>query len=310
MVLVSVIIVNWNAGQLLVDCVHSLQTVDLPPWLRLELIVVDNGSTDDSLKRLAGSKGIRMVTNEGNCGFAKACNQGALMSTGDMLLFFNPDCVLSPGSLEACVAALSGDARVGAAGIALSDDRQHTARSCHRFPSPRHFIGRATGLARLLPATFESAMTSWDHDADRDVDHIIGAFYLVRAELFRRLGGFDERFFVYLEDLDLSLRIHQAGYRIRFVAHPRSYHKGGGTSEKAKAARLFFSTRSRILYAFKHFSGPAAWLHLLVTLALEPLCRLGELLARRRFVEIGEMLRGFGMLLRSLPATLRQARRS
>jgi hypothetical protein len=152
-------------------------------------------------------------------------------------------------------------------------------------------------------------MQDWAHDTDRRVDHVIGAFYLVRTREFRALGGFDERFFVYLEDLDLSLRYSQHGQHCLFVAAPASYHKGGGISQQVRAARLFYATRSRILFAFKHFGTAQGWLHLGATLTVEPLARLAQALAHGRPRDGGQVLRGFALLYRDLPATLRLARR-
>lgn len=306
--MVSIIIVNWNSGLLLRDCLDSIGVQQAHTFIPTEVIVVDNDSVDRSLELPNFPFNLTILRNEHNQGFARACNEGAAKATGSFILFFNPDCVLGSGSIKAAITELQQNPDVGVVGVALSDDSGQIARSCHHFPSFRHFTGRITGLARFFPQVFESAMRDWPHDQDRDVDHVIGAFYMIRAELFRTLGGFDERFFVYLEDLDLSLRVRCAGYRVRFLAQPSSYHKGGGTSEKAKAARLFFATRSRIIYAFKHFSLAAAWGHLAATLVLEPMCRIGELLLRRRFAEISEVVQAFRLLLRDLPSTLRRTR--
>lgn len=305
---VSIVVVNWNSGHLLRACMDSIASQHAAGSIAIEVVVVDNGSVDQSLVLPRYPFELTVLRNGCNHGFARACNEGAAKANCPFILFFNPDCVLGAGSIEAGVTTLRQAQDVGVVGVALSDDSGRIARSCHHFPSVRHFAGRITGLARFFPRVFESAMRDWPHDQDRDVDHVIGAFYMIRAELFRTLGGFDERFFVYLEDLDLSLRVRCAGYRVRFLAQPSSYHKGGGTSEKAKAARLFFATRSRIIYAFKHFSLAAAWGHLAATLVLEPMCRIGELLLRRRFAEISEVVQAFQLLLRDLPSILRRTR--
>lgn len=307
---VSIIIVNWNAGNLLRECLDSINQQAGISALEFEVIVVDNGSTDDSLVLGAYRFALHAIRNVQNVGFAKACNQGARQARGDYLLFFNPDCVLKPGSLEAAVTAIREDASIGVVGVALIDESGHISRSCHRFPRMRHFLGRISGLARFFPRELDSAMTTWNHAEDKDVDHVIGAFYLIPRALFDTLGGFDERFFVYLEDLDLSLRVRRLGRRVRFLAGSPSYHKGGGTSEKAKAARLFYATRSRILYAFKHFSFVAAWVHLGATLTVEPLCRVVDLVMRRRLSEVREVTSSFSMLFHDLPDILRAARRA
>lgn len=302
----TVVVVNWNAGQLLVDCVKSLHDfIERTGW-PLEIVVVDNGSTDGSLDLLRPWPAVQLIRNATNRGFAAACNQGARAGTADLILFFNPDCRLGPGSLEAAIQTLRSSADIGVVSVALRDDSGQVARSCHRFPGKHHLYARVFGLAQTLPSLFDSAMHDWSHAEDADVDHVIGAFYLLRRELFEKLGGFDERFFVYLEDLDLSLRIVQAGWRIRFLAQPATYHKGGGTSEKAKALRICLSTESRILYMFKHHGSFHGWLHLALSLTVDPIFRVVMLLARRRWTEIPEVGAAMRQLWGRLPQTLRR----
>src|SRR5258708_40080093 len=101
-------------------------------------------------------------------------------------------------------------------------------------------------------------MSDCDYFDTRRVDVVTGAFLLVRRGIFEVLGGFDERFFVYLEDVDFLYRVGQAGWRCYYLAAARAYHRGGGCSEQAKAARLFYALRSRILYSYKHFGRASA----------------------------------------------------
>jgi GT2 family glycosyltransferase len=130
---------------------------------------------------------------------------------------------------------------------------------------------------------------------------VMGAFYLIRGSLFRQLGGFDERFFVYLEDLDLSLRVHWVGSRIHYLADTRAFHKGGGSSEQVKARRLFYFLRSRILYGFKHFHWLTSILLMVGTLILEPWSRLALAAARRSPSAARETLGGFAALWSAWP---------
>lgn len=304
---VSVIIVNWNSGNQLRECLASLHSSGEARGTEIEAIVVDNGSTDDSLSMAGDHPRSVLIRCASNLGFAAACNRGAAAARGECLLFLNPDCRVAAGSIDAARAALQGDPCIGVVGIALAGDDGQVSRSCHRFPQLRHFLFRATGLSAVSARFPDGAMRDWGHDCDRIVDHVIGAFYMVRADQFRALGGFDERFFVYFEDLDLSLRYARRGQRCLFLARPLSYHKGGGISEQARAARLFHSTRSRILYAYKHFPRWQAWVHLMATCTVEPVARLVGLAVRRRSREVREVLEGFAMLYRDLPATLHLA---
>lgn len=150
-------------------------------------------------------------------------------------------------------------------------------------------------------------MSEWDHAKTCEVDHVIGAFYLIRSSLFQLLGGFDRRFFVYLEDLDLSLRAHQAGWQSVYLANAQAFHAGGGTSRQVKAHRIFYSLRSRLLYGFKHFSSINAWILFLVTLGLEPFARLIFALAKGNFQDAKYTVKGYLLLLRDLPSILQIA---
>jgi hypothetical protein len=300
---VSILIVNWNSRDLLRRCIDSVRTAaSAPSAARYELIVVDNASVDSSIERAGLGPGDRLVRNAENRGFGAACNQGAALASGRYLLLLNPDCELHAGAIETCLAAMADSAaRIGVCGVRLLDNNGQTWRMCQRRPDLYTLLAKPLGLHVLTPQRQDHFLKDFDHLSDRDVDNVIGAFYLIEAALYRRLGGFDERFFVYWEDVDLSIRVQQAGLRVRYLATPTSYHRGGGVSEQVKAARLFYATRSRIQYAFKHLSPAQAWIHALVTLAIEPLSRTLHALLRRDLPAIGETWRGFAMLYRALP---------
>lgn len=144
-------------------------------------------------------------------------------------------------------------------------------------------------------------MTEWEHTCTRQVDQVMGAFFLIRHSVFVLLDRFDERFFVYFEEVDLSLRAKQQGWRSVYLAEAQAYHKGGGVSEQVKAHRLFYSLRSRILYAFKHFNRIAAWTVSFITLVIEPMTRLIRGLVRRSPGEVSDTARGFAMLWKDAP---------
>jgi len=151
-------------------------------------------------------------------------------------------------------------------------------------------------------------MVEWDHKDSRQVDHVIGAFFLVRRNLFEMLGGFDARFFVYFEDLDFSYRAKQLGYSSYYLTSSQAYHKGGGTSEQVKDVRLFYSLRSRIIYGYKHFSWIAATMLMLGTIIVEPLSRIVLGVAHRSGCEIVETCRAYRMLWGSMPEWMKVAR--
>ncbi len=276
---VSIIIVNWNAGRQLRECLDSIASSRRDGWRLEGVVVVDNASVDDSLAGIGETElPLRVLTNSTNRGFAAACNQGARQSASDYLLFLNPDCVVESDAIATVVAFMQREEnpRVGVAGARLLDAGGRTWRCCSRHPRPSDFLKKASGLDVLFPRLRTHLMREWDHEESRPVDHVMGSFYFVRRELFEQLGGFDERFFVYLEDLDFSVRTVHAGYSVYYLAEARVFHRGGGTSEQARAQRLFYSLRSRLLYAFKHFTRGGALAVAIATLMWEPLPRLAR----------------------------------
>lgn len=291
----QVVIVNWNSGPWLELCLTSIAQFGRGAVDRV--VVVDNGSVDGSAEVDVAGVSLDLRQTGANLGFAKACNLGAAGATAPYLLFLNPDAALRPEALQSALAFMAGAAgrRTGVCGVRLVGEDGLVQHHTTKHPTPLTLFN----LALLR--------TPFDHLQSRRVGHVIGAFYLIRTELFERLGGFDERFFVYLEDLDLSVRVAEAGYEVHYLAEAVAFHKGGGTSEQVKAHRLYYSLQSRILYAFKHFSALPAWFVLCATLTVEPVARLVRALARGSASELSHTARGFWMLVRALPAILRTA---
>ena len=270
------------------------------------MVLVDNASTDDSLARVETLSSLPfkllVIRNSENYGFGKACNLGAQNAKSDYLLFLNPDAALYADTLPKAMAYMQDptNAKVGICGVQLLDDAGHVSRHCARFPSAMGFVAHAVGLDRFIPR-LGHVMAEWDHTQTRGVDQVIGAFFLVRRELFDSLHGFDERFFVYFEEVDFSYRAHQTGWRSVYLVDAQAFHAGGGTSNQIKARRLFYSLRSRLLYAFKHFSPPGAVAVLLTTLMVEPWSRSALALMRRSWSGLKETWIAYSMLWRWLP---------
>lgn len=267
----DIVIVNWNTGGALRACLESIAGSAGSAVTRV--VVVDNASTDDSLEAASTVPlPLTMVRNSTNRGFGAACNQGASGSTADYLLFLNPDTRLEPDTLARTLSFLQQGTQhdVGICGIRLLDDQGRPSTTAARFPSPRIFFGEATGLGRLAPGLFpRHLLTPRDCASTRDVDQVIGAYFMMRRSLFETLRGFDERFFVYFEEVDLSLRARLSGYRSVFFDGATAYHTGGLSSDQVKAARLFYTLRGRLLYAWKHFAFVSRWAVLLTTLCVE-----------------------------------------
>jgi N-acetylglucosaminyl-diphospho-decaprenol L-rhamnosyltransferase len=300
---VHVVIVNWNSGTQLRECLISFAAVADDDVTLARVTVVDNASADGSAEGLETALPLTVIRNAGNRGFAAACNQGAAGSDANYLLFLNPDTRLMPGSLELPARYLQSEHHedAGIVGIQLVDSNGHVARNTARAPTPWSMIGNSLGLDRLMPPVFPPHFVSeWAHDETRNVDQVMGAFFLVRRSVFEALGGFDERFFVYYEDLDFSMRARTKGWSSVYLATAQAFHRGQGTTEGAKARRTFYFCRSRILYARKYFGGLGAFAVMFTTLILEPIARA---VASPR--SAAEALRAFGTLWKDLPGILR-----
>lgn len=302
---IDVVIVNWNAGDLMRVCLAGLADVDRAAEVRVT--VVDNASTDDSLEGLpALPRPLRLIRNAGNLGFGRACNQGAAAGAAETILFLNPDTRVDPDALTRARAALMADPGTGIVGARLIDADGRTQRSCARAPSPGGMLGRALALDKigLVPPHF---LLDWDHADDRAVDQVMGAFLMIRRDLFAALGGFDDRFFVYFEDVDLCTRARMSGFSVRHVAAAVTRHVGQGTTRQARAHRLFYYLRSEILYAGKHHGPPTALVLIVTAFCAQVPLRIAHALARRAPREAAEVFRAAVLLAHAVPALLRGA---
>jgi N-acetylglucosaminyl-diphospho-decaprenol L-rhamnosyltransferase len=295
---VAVVIVNWNAGPLLRACLSSLCKSRLPSGWHMRVIVVDNASSDASLEGLPPVSGLHVLRQTRNLGFGAACNLGAAQALdAELLLFLNPDTQTDEQTLLHAITLLARaeHERVGILGVQMRDANGAPVQSCSRFPRARHFVAQALGLERVWPAAGHF-MREWDHRDSRLVDHVIGAFFLVRRRVFDQLQGFDERFFVYLEDLDFSLRARQAGWLSYYDSEVGIYHEGGGTSKNIKARRLFYALRSRLAFASKHFSPFARAMVWWCTWVLEPVTRACQLMLLGRVGELKNLAMAYRLL--------------
>ncbi len=269
---------------------------------------MDNGSSDGSMQGVnKKSIPLQLIFNNNNKGFAAACNTGAAHCSSKYLLFLNPDARFQEGVLDGLITFLeSNESKAfGICGPRLITDTGEISRTCARFPTLKTMVATSTGLDRLSLRGIKSFhMWDWDHSNSRAVDHVIGAFFLVRTLLFQKLNGFDERFFVYLEDLDFSLRARRIGYRSYYHAGVIAFHEGGGCSKQVKALRLFYSWRSRLLFVFKHMGCLNGFIILLCTIFLEPLIRFLKGLIIRHYQESREAITAGLMLIQDLPKVL------
>jgi N-acetylglucosaminyl-diphospho-decaprenol L-rhamnosyltransferase len=252
----DIVIVNWNTGPFLERCLASITAAEAGDFRLADVIVVDNASTDASLERAASVPlAVTVIRNAANRGFAAACNQGAAAGRADHVLFLNPDTELLPDTLRRAFACLAEASRhnAGIVGAQMLDGRGERDRSCSRFPTLGMVAAEITGLGRLAPRRFPRRHLEPDETPTSGVvDQVIGAFFLVSRETFDLLGGFDERFFVYFEEVDFAYRARASGRPSFFCSDARVFHEGAVSARK-EGRRLYYSLRSRVEYAAEHW---------------------------------------------------------
>jgi GT2 family glycosyltransferase len=258
---VSVIIVSYNAADQLEAALRSLAAlpeVAADPALA-EVIVSDNSSADDSVARArAAYPGVRVIENGANLGFAKACNVGARAARAPLLFFLNPDARAHPGLLRNAVEYFDTHPGVAMAGAKLLNEDGSVAESCGEFDTWWQAFLRSSAWGEL-PFFRKQAngyrLRQWDYASERDVDLVVGAAMFVRASVFCELGGFDERFFLYHEEIDFAHRLHDRGLRVVYLPQCVVTHAGeAGGAKKTWGASgvLGWRQRSRRLYWIKH----------------------------------------------------------
>ena len=294
--MIDIVIVNWNSGKLIQSCIESINKNH--DGVIKNIIVVDNGSTDGSDSYLENFLSVKLIRAKSNLGFAKACNLGAQYTTNEFILFLNPDTVIYPDTFLRVLNFMSQPKQrtYGICGIQLIDEDKKVLQHCSRIPTANSLIFHALGLDRVFPR-LGYVMGEWDHLTTQEVDHVIGAFYFVRRLVFERLNGFDERFFVYLEDIDFSLRAQKLGWGCIYFSDAQAHHLCGGSSRKIKSKRLFYSVRSRLLYAYKHFSLFNSLKISIITMTVEPLTRVIWAARLMSFESLKESIIAYGYLL-------------
>ena len=266
----SIVVVNYNVKYFLEQCLCSVQKA--MQGIEGEIIVIDNCSTDGSLAYLQPAfPTVKFIANTENLGFSKANNQGWRMAGGDYILFLNPDTILSEDSLQQSLAAMERQPGTGALGIRMIDGSgQYLPESKRGLPGAKASFYKLSGLARLFPTSPVFARYYLGHlssTQSQEVEVLAGAYMLVRKTVLEATGGFDERFFMYGEDVDLSYRILQAGYKNWYLADSTIIHfKGESTRKDARYVTLFY--KAIALFVEKHYGKQAGWYTFLLQVAI------------------------------------------
>ena len=257
----SIVIVNYNSKSLLEQCLDSVKKAITS--IDAEVIVVDNNSTDGSKDHLPQKlTSTRIMFNKDNLGFAKACNQGFKISSGNYVLFLNPDTLLSTTCLVDCISFFESHPDAGAAGVRMLDSNGVFLKESKRgIPSASTSFYKLFGLTAIFPRSKIFAKYYQAHLPEKEnnpVEVLSGAFMMIRREVFEKAGGFDEDFFMYGEDIDLSIRIKQLGYKNYYLGRICVTHlKGGSTTYNFKYVKDFYGAMN--LFVKKHYGNKPAW---------------------------------------------------
>jgi len=253
----SIIIVNY-VKHFLEQCLISVQKAIA--GIEAGIIVVDNCSTDNSISYLQPDfPFVQFVVNKENLGFAKACNQGLQIAKGKYILFLNPDTIVPEDCFKKCISFFESHADAGALGIKMLDGRGKFLKESKRsFPMPLTSLYKLFGLAKIFPRSrifSKYHLGNLDENNDHEVDVLAGAFMMIKKEVLEKVGSFDEIFFMYGEDVDISYRIQKAGYKNYYFAQNSIIHFKGESTRKGTLnyVRMFYNAMS--IFVRKHYGG-------------------------------------------------------
>lgn len=251
MIDISIIIVNWNTKEYLRQCLQSIR--DNVHDVSYETIVVDNGSEDGSPEMLEEHfPWVTLIETGANLGFAKANNIGMKAAGGRYYCLSNSDIVVKPGSIELLVEFMDSNEDVGIAGPRILNSDDSFKPSCRRAPSEISQFARAVWLDTVFPK-LGSHMTASEHQHMRDVDVIVGCFWIARREAVDEIGMLDERFFIYSEDNDWCRRFNSSGWRVVYNPETTIIHIGGVSSSNDPITFYIAMMKSNIQYWQKHY---------------------------------------------------------
>jgi len=253
----SIIIVNYNTGALTKACVESILAQE--NMKETEIIIVDNNSSDESIPFLGSDfPEVRLITNDENIGLAGGVNIGLKEATGEYCLILNPDIIVLPNAIKALKTFMDENPKVGMSGGKLLSPNGMLQYSCYRFYRLSTILYRRSWFGRTRAGKREIArflMKDFDHQSVQDVDWLMGACLMVRAAALKKVGGMDERFFLYFEDLDWCRRFWEKGYRVTYVPHAQFSHYHQRSSKQSSFLGLIFNQAARhhLLSAAKYF---------------------------------------------------------
>jgi GT2 family glycosyltransferase len=257
MPIVSFVIVNWNATAFLKGCLKAIcENVSLP----FEVIIVDNASTDTTVEELhsllSPFRSAKLIVNSANLGYARANNQGIAESSAPFVMLLNPDVLIHRGCVERLVDFLRQNEHVVAVAPRLLYPDGRTQPTCRSFPTPLALLYSSIGLDKLMPRSKvfgRYKMTWWKHDELMEVEQPMASALLIRREALLKLGGFDERFPIFFNDVDLCYRAHKCGMKIYFVPDATATHYHGASTRHLRGRIVVESHISLLRFYSKHY---------------------------------------------------------
>ena len=260
---VSVVIVNWNACDLLRDCLKSI--FDQTRQIDFDVIVVDNASNDASVEMIRQEfPQVKLIAEEANLGFAGANNVGIMQSRGRYILLLNPDTVVLDDAIGRSLNWLRSHSDVGVMGCQVLENETTIQQTCFANPSLLNLVLDVAGItSRSRNSKFlgRSVLGGWDRRSEREVPVVSGMFMLIPRKAMDQVGLMDEQFFVYSEEADLCRRFWKAGWRCVFSPVAQIIHRdGGGKSTSQTSVKMYVQMqKSNQLYIYKHY-GIVSWM--------------------------------------------------
>jgi GT2 family glycosyltransferase len=263
---VAAVLVSYNTRDLVLRCIASLRADGVERF-----VVVDNASRDDSVAAVREHEpDVTVVALDRNLGYAGGVNRGVAATDTPYVLVSNPDVEVEPGTVKALVASLDAEPERALVGPRIETPDGELYPSVRRFPRLLDAIGHAF-LYFVWPGNPFSRryrMTDWDHAAARDVDWVAGTFFLARRTAWDAIGGFDEDYFMYMEDVDLCWRLHRAGFEVAYEPAARITHAIGRSTDQTPYRMIAAHHRSLLRYATKTTTGAGRLLLPLIAVAL------------------------------------------
>ncbi|MEH6547939.1 MAG: glycosyltransferase family 2 protein [Sneathiella sp.] len=252
----SVIIVNWNVRDMVLDCIRSVNEQTQSTY---EIIVVDNNSSDGSVEAIGNEfDQVQIIANDTNKGFAAANNQALEVSQGDYLLLLNPDTLVKDRAIDKMIQWMDTDPSIGCGGCQVFESENLIQKTCFSDPTLWNIFLVQTGLHRVSKTSHfwgKPEYSWWDRCSEMEVDVVSGMIMLIPRKVFEAVGEMDDAFFVYAEEADWCRRIRAHGYKCVFTPTAHIIHRDGGSKSTYQIRPQMYvqHQKSQMIYARKHF---------------------------------------------------------